>query len=585
MVEKEHVGSILVVDCGTVTTKAMLLDQVAGQYRFVARGEASTTTGYPWTDVTTGIRHAIEQITAVTGRGFFDGSGNLIYPERGGREGIDVFVVTVSAGQPLQVVLGGLVEGLSVDSARRAAAGTYAQIQAVLSGQPGQTPDDEARVRVIRDAYPDVVLIAGGVEGGATAPVRALVESATLGCSMVDAQSMPHLVYAGNSKLRQNVVKTVGDELALHIVDNVRPTLSQENLADAQEAMEEIYLQRKMRQLPGIETVEGWSPMPIIPTARAFGRLVEYLWHLGAPSTGVLGVDVGAGNTTLAAVFDERLFMTIHSGLGSAFGGPRLMKKQGSKRITRWLPEPISGKEALGVLLNKATHPRTIPQQSRELWVEQAVAREAIRATLEMARPGWEPGAAQPYPHLMPLCDTIVLSGGVLTEAPRPGQAALIVLDALEPIGVSTLVLDSYGLGAALGSAAAVKPLAAVETLDSGGFTNLATVVTPIGDARPGDTILKVKVTYDDESSFEVEVNHGNLEILPLPQGKQADLELQPQRGIDVGMGGPGKGGKQRVNGGLVGLIIDARGRPLQLAREPKRRQEQIQQWMWDVGG
>jgi hypothetical protein len=584
MVEKEEVRSILVVDCGTVTTQAMLLDRVASQYRFVARGEASTTTGYPWADITTGIRHAIEQITAVTGRRFFDSSENLISPEREGREGVDVFAVTVSAGQPLQVVLGGLVENLSVASARRAAAGTYAQIQAILSGQPDQVSNDEAQVRIIREAAPDVVLIAGGVEGGATSPVRALVESATLGCSMMDGQTPPHIVYAGNSKLRQGVVKTVGDEIAVRVVDNVRPTLSQENLADAQKAMEEIYLQRKMRQLPGVETVKGWSPMPIIPTARAFGRLIEYLWHLGDPSTGVLGVDVGAGNTTLAAVFDEQLFMTIHSELGSAFGGAELMREHGRRRITRWLPEPIDGQEAMGILIDKEIHPCTIPQRSRELWVEQAVAREAIRSTLKIARPGWKPGAARPYPHLMPLCDTILLSGGVLTQAPRPGQAALIVLDALEPIGVSTLVLDSHGLGAALGNAAAVKPLAAVETLDSGGFTNLATVVTPIGDARPGDTILKVKVTYEDESAFEVEVTYGNLEILPLPQGKQAELELRPQRHIDVGMG-PGKGGKRRVNGGLVGLIIDARGRPLQLAREPKQRQEQIQQWLWDVGG
>lgn len=584
MVEKGQVGSILVVDCGTVATKAMLLDQVAGQYRFVAYGEAPTTTSYPWSEVTAGIRHAIEQIASVTGRRFFDGNDDLISPEREGREGVDVFAVTISAGQPLQVVLGGLVKDLSVESARRAAAGTYAQVRSILSGQPGETPNDEARVRIIRDVAPDVVLIAGGVEGGATAPVRALVESATLGCSMV-AQSPPHLVYAGNSQLRRRVTEIVGEEMSLHVVDNIRPTLGQENLADAQRTMEELYLDYKLGLLPGVDTVDGWTPAPITPTARAFGRLIEYLWHLGDPSTGVLGVDVGAGNTTVAATFDEQLFLTIHSDLGSAFGGAQLMREHGSKRIIRWLPEPMTADEALGILINKEAHPTTIPQRQRELWVEQAVAREAIRAALKIARPGWMPGDAQPYSHLIPLCDTIVLSGGVLTHAPRPGHAALIVLDALEPIGISTLVLDTYGLASALGSVAAVKPLAAVEALDGGGFTNLATVVTPVGPGRPGDPVLKVRVTYEDESSFEVDVHYGDLEILPLPRGQQAELELRPQRRFDVGMGGPGQGGKRRVNGGLVGLIIDARGRPLRLARDPEKRQEQIQQWLWDVGG
>jgi hypothetical protein len=48
---------------------------------------------------------------------------------------------------------------------------------------------------------------------------------------------------------------------------------------------------------------------------------------------------------------------------------------------------------------------------------------------------------------------------------------------------------------------------------------------------------------------------------------------------------GPRRGGKRRVSGGLVGLIIDARGRPLRLASDPEQRQVQMQQWLWDVGG
>ena len=271
--------------------------------------------------------------------------------------------------------------------------------------------------------------------------------------------------------------------------------------------------------------------------------------------------------------------------LGVAFGGEQLLQERGAETITRWLPEPMSGDEARGLLINKEMRPTSIPQEPRELWLEQACAREAIRTTLEMARPGWKPGTAQPYPHLLPLCDTIVVSGGVLAHAPRPGQAALTVLDGLEPIGISTLVLDAHGLAPALGSVAAVKPLAAVEALDSGGFVNLATVVMPVGRARRGDTILKVRITYDDGSTFSVEVRYGDLEVLPLPPGRQAVLELRPLRRFDVGLGRPGKGGKRRVNGGLAGLIIDARGRPLRLPSEPEQRQKQMRRWLWDVGG
>ena len=400
----------------------------------------------------------------------------------------------------------------------------------------------------------------------------------------MDSDRRPRLLYAGNSQLRQRVVQFVEGRTELRVADNVRPALQEENLLGAQVELDELYRQDKIGQLPGVHSLIGWSPVPLTSTARAFGRLVQYLWHLGEPSKGVMGVDVGAANTTLAAVFDGQLNLTVRGDLGVAFGGERLLQQRGAEVIARWLPEPLTEDEIRGLLINRETHPVSIPQEPRELWLEQALAREAIRGTLETAQPGWKPGAAKPYRHFLPLCDTIVVSGGVLAHAPRPGQAALAVLDALQPIGISTLVLDVHGLAPALGSVAAVKPLAAVETLDNGGFVNLASVVSPVGYARTGDVVLRVQVTYDDGSSVSVEVQYGDLEVLPLLPDQQAVLELHPMRNFDVGLG-PRKGGKRLVNGGLVGLIIDARGRPLRLSRRPEQRQAQVRQWLWDVGG
>jgi hypothetical protein len=584
MARESSIDSILLVDCGTVMTKVVLLDRVGGRYRFVARGEALTTSEYPWSDVTAGIRHAAEQIAQVTGRIFFDTAGDLLSAEQ---RGADVLAATVSASPPLEVVLGGLVRDLSVASAERAAAGTYSQVKAIIASDGSGGLTEEERVSTIHKAAPDVICIAGGLENGAERPVLEIVASAALACSLMDEGARPRLLYVGNSQLRQKVAEVVKGHVELRVADNVRPTLTEENLLNAQEELDGFYRQNKMIQLPGMDALEAWSPTPLTPTARAFSRTVQYLWHLGDPSRGVLGVDVGAASTTIAAAFDGHPFLTVRGNLGIAFGGERLLQEQGVETLTRWIPEPVTEDEILGILINKELYPASIPQEPRELWLEQALVREAIRGTLEVARPGWKPGVAHIYPHLLPLCDTIIISGGVLVNTPRPGQIALMVLDALQPIGVSTLVLDKYGLASALGSVAAVKPLAAVETLDSGGFVNLATVVSPVGRARPGDTILRVKMTYDDGSGFSVEVQYGNIEVLPLLPGQQAILELRPTKRhrFDVGLGGPGKGGNRRVNGGLAGLIIDARGRPLRLASEPEERQVQARQWLWDVGG
>lgn len=585
MAEERHIGSILLADCGTATTKVVLLEQVGGQYRLVAQAQAPTTSEFPWSDVSEGIHHAVDQISEVTGRTFFGQGNDLITPELGGRQGVDAFAATASASPPLEVVLGGLVRDLSIASAERAAAGTYSLVKAILAGDGRGGMGEVEHVRKIRRAAPDVICITGGTDGGASTPVVEMTRTVVLACSMMDPTMRPRLLYAGNSQLRRRIVNLVKGQTEIRMADNVRPTLTEENLPPAQAELDAFYMEKKMGLLPGIEVVSSWSSIPIAPSGRAFGRLIQYLYHLGDQSKGVIGVDVGAANTTVAAVFGGQLFLTIYGGLGSAFGGQQLLQRQGAEAVTRWLPGLMSGDEVRGVLINKEMHPASIYQDHGEMWVEHAMAREVMRAALAIARPGWEPGDAAPYPDLLPLCDTIIVGGGTLAYTPRPGQAALAVLDALQPFGVSTLVLDVYGLAPVLGNVAAVKPLAAVETLDSGAFVNLATTVSPVGRARLGEVVLKVKVTYDDSSVYETAVRYGDLEMLPLQPGREALVQLNPARRFDIGLGGPGKGGQLRVSGGLAGLILDARGRPLHLSGQAGLRRSLTRRWLWQVGG
>jgi hypothetical protein len=96
-----------------------------------------------------------------------------------------------------------------------------------------------------------------------------------------------------------------------------------------------------------------------------------------------------------------------------------------------------------------------------------------------------------------------------------------------------------------------------------------------------------LKFRLDKEGTGDVvedEVRFGQLIVLSLGQGEHGRLTLRPEQGFDLGFGGPGKAGALRVSGGAVGLIIDARGRPLQLARDGGRRRELNQKWLWDIG-
>lgn len=600
-----RVNSILAADCGSSFTRLFFIDRVEAGYAFVAQTIVPTTVAPPWSDLSIGVMQAIEEIEVITGRRFLDENGSLIAPERAD-QGVDLFVSTSSAGEPLRVILAGLMRQESVASLEQAALGSYVQVQAVIArDESGQRQSDEEKIDLIRQNHPDVVWVTGGTEGGAAGPIQYLFETLALACSLVDSPPQPRIVYAGNSELRSEIVKLAGEELKLEVIDNVQPALDMRNLAPARAKFESLYAEQKMYHLPGIGSLVGWSSLPVLPTAQALGYLTSYLDHryakLGSKSDdggeetetdnfrradgiggkkGVLCVDVGSASTTVAASFGGRLSIAIAADLGVGHNAPTLLEKIGVDVLARWLPfEPEPG-ELETVLLNKGTLPATVPVDERELLIEQAAAREALRATLKRAQAIWQPGSARPYSNLSPWLEPIIATGSVLAKAPKAGQVALMLLDAIEPIGITTLVADLHGLAPVLGAVAVTQPIAAVQTLDEGAFLNLGTVVVPIGRARPGDVVLRIRIAFEAGGELELEVKYGSLEVLPLRPGEKAVLDIKPRRGFSVGP----INGSVEVNGGIVGLVIDARGRPLRLPSDPRVCREYTQQWMWDIG-
>ncbi len=580
MADEQTIESILVADCGAVNTNMLLLERVADSYRFVAQAETLTTMAAPWNDVSVGVVHALRELERITGRKFYM-EGHVVVP-REGLSGVDAFVVILSAPEPLHVVLAGLVPEMSLESAYRAAAAVYASIEAVLCREGGGRSPEETWARTVRDLAPDVILLVGGVDGGASRPVMELADAIALGASMLDSEQRPRVIYAGNSKLRPMVTKLLGEIVTVDVVENVRPTVDIEQLAPTQGLLEQIYIEQRLYKLPGVDTLSAWSRLPLLPTATAFGRVVEYLWHReGRQDRGVLGVDVGAASITIAACLQGELALSVHSQKGSVYGALGWIEEHGIDILERWLPEEVETDQILSVLYNRALKPWTVPQQLLELWVEQAVVREMLRGAVQAASSTWNGGHNGP----MPGFDPILISGGSLVHMPRPGQVLLTLLDGLEPMGISTVLLDSNRVAPALGAVAGIKPLAAASALDTGTVVPLGTVISPMGKARPGETILQMRIIYEDSSALNVEAHYGELEIWPLLPGQRATLELKPNRRFDIDLGGQGHGGKVEVVGGLVGLVVDARGRPLVLPEEPESRRRRLQRWLWDVGG
>jgi hypothetical protein len=578
MTDNELRESILVADIGSVTTRVLLLDVVNGQYRFVARGEAATTSEPPWSDVTTGLLHAIADIERITGRQMVAEQGQLIVPSRGQAAGVDLFVATASAAPALKTVLVGLTDEISLASAHRVARSSYTTIVDTIG--LADTRTDEERISQLTATKPDLFLIAGGTDGGARDRLLQLVEGIALLPSLVENRpDGPRVIYAGNAQLRSSIAETL-QGAPLRAADNVRPQVDVEYLDSARAELVALYEETKLFELPGADDLHHLADGGLVPTAKAFGWTIQYLGEVLGSSGNIVGVDVGSSSLTVGSVIDGRFELTVRSDLGIGHHLPQLLRERQTGHILRWLPEEMERDRLTDFVVNKSLTPATVPMTDAELTLELALARELIRTMLPSAFPArFKNGGG-----LLPSLEMIFGSGAVLTHAPRPGLAALTLLDALQPVGLCTLALDAHGMAPSLGAVAAVLPEAAVQIIESGAFHELGNVVAPAGRAEPGEIILNLKIVYETGGELEVEVEFGSLEVLPLPPGQRAELQLRPLKRFDVGAG-PGRSYKRKIYGGVVGLIVDARGRPLLLPENAGERRAKMQQWLWDMGG
>jgi hypothetical protein len=82
-----------------------------------------------------------------------------------------------------------------------------------------------------------------------------------------------------------------------------------------------------------------------------------------------------------------------------------------------------------------------------------------------------------------------------------------------------------------------------------------------------------------------MDISFGEIQVVDLPPGQKATLEIRPARHLDIGVGQPGRSAVAEVEGGVLGIIIDTRGRPLRLLRNDEQRRTQLIQWADGLAG
>ncbi len=591
----DPIESILAIDCGSTLTRAFLIGLVEDEFRLIAWAKAPSSFQPPWSDMAISARQALGQMVSMTGVRILDDLGQIISPEGQGG-GVDAVVLTTSASGPLRLLLAAPTHKAPVESARRALSLSYAVIEGLViaDGRTGNVlaEDIESQVRLVQELIPDAIVVIGGEAGTGCEPILRSVEAMTVACNALRAPAgCPPIIYAGNRSLQQEVSRIVGDATRLQVVEDVRPSAEMENLGPLRAVVKDLHDQHTTKYLPGYRSMAAWSSAQMLPTAGALAFTVQYLAQysrarLAQPDkdlANILAVDVGGATTAVATMVDRLPDLFICGELGTSHQAARILDHVPLESLLGWLPFHLDATEARNALYNKELHPHTLPQTRQDLFLEQAIAREILGWTMTACAQERANGPA-PHPGSTPQFDLIIGAGGVLGSAPHPGLAALILLDGLQPVGMSSLALDRLGLAAAVGAVAAVSPLAALQVLERDALLRLGTVVAPMGTAREGKVALTVKIEYKDGRAMEARVPFGSLKVLPLPAGHRAILEIRPTNRFALGMGARGQAVTKEVEGGALGVIIDARGRPLLRTKDPGEQQARMQRWLSDIG-
>ena len=591
---KSDIQSILATDCGSTTTKAILIEKRNGVFRLIVRGEAPTTVEAPVEDVTQGVLNAVAEVQELAGRQILTDDGKAIIKpfDEKTKKGVDIYVSTSSAGGGLQMMVTGVVKTMSGESATRAALGAGAIVMDVLATNDGRLPHQ--KIQRIRHLRPDMILLSGGVDGGNTKQVIGLAEiiaAASPKARLGVGYELP-VLYAGNKDAREQIKNALGNKVALDITDNLRPSMEKENLMPTRQKIQHLFLEHVMSHAPGYPHLMELTDVPIMPTPGAVGDIMQLISKKKGIT--VVGADIGGATTDVFSVFKGIYNKSVSANYGMSYSISNVFAEAGLENVMRWVPFEMDERDLRNRVKNKMIRPTTRPSLIEELIVEQACAKEALRLSFDQHRSlavglkgvqqertiGDVFDQTMTGESLVNLKDLNMLigSGGVLSHAPRRQQTAMMLIDAFLPEGITQLTVDSIFMMPQLGVLATVQEEAALSVFERDCLIYLGTCVSPTGVVKKDEPVLDFTLTMPNGEVISKTLNGGELNVIPLAIGEVAKIIVKPKWGFDMG-NGDGKEFEGEVHGGVVGVIFDTRGRPFTLPKDNAERVNVVKSW------
>jgi uncharacterized protein (TIGR01319 family) len=551
---------ILITDVGSTTTKAILLSRTSEGLVFAGSTCFPTTVEKPTEDVCCGVRMALGQLATDTGTEITDAEGNPIVP----------FITTSSAGGGLQILVFGLT---SVETGRVAEVAAYGAGGVILGTM---TIDDGTpavdKMKLMRDLHPDIVLMAGGFDGGAIANVVNLAELLTLADPKPKFRQNMRipLVFCGNKDARSFVSNVLEETFEVHMTENVRPSGMVMNLAPAREMVHRLFMDNVMERAPGYSELKGMVSADIIPTPAGVENILRLYGE--TPDESTLMMDMGGATTDIFSNIIGSYHRTVAANTGMSYSLSNIMSQCGIESVMCHLPAGFPESAVRDYIANKTLYPTYIPESSCEVSVEHALAIEGtsiawnhhLDINFQTARLGFLDRlkantenickfeqqflTSEEVPFYISDICTIIGSGGVIAHAGNM-DIMRILSEGFRPHGITRLVVDRHFRSPHMGVLATVAPADALDLFRKECLEDIGYVVAPVGDIRKGRHALEV---IEGKSGKSWRLDGG--EFMFFESG--GSLELIPADGTSFGKD---EGARELVTD--LPVLIDTRGR------------------------
>lgn len=548
---------ILITDVGSTTTKALLISVDDSGNSFFAGGvNVPTTVEKPAENVCIGISKALEELEKITGRSLTDSSGLPSVP----------YLTTSSAGGGLQMLVFGLTSVETGRIAEKTANNAGGVVLKTMSIDDGLQAVE--KMLYIQSLHPDMIMLAGGTDGGAIAGVVRLAELLTL--SDPEPKFKQHiripLVYCGNTEARSFVSEVLKDTFDIHIVENVRPTMDEMNMEPARKKVHSLFMENVMERAPGYSNLKELVISDILPTPAG----VENVLRLYSDNTGenVILMDMGGATTDIFSHITGEYNRTVAANTGMSYSMANILAESGIKSVIKYLPGSFSKEDVRNYLYNKTVNPTYVPLESGEVLVEQAAAicgsetawKQHLETCARIKKLGFlerlKKRNRKPFEETFVTSndsnfnlsdiDMVIGAGGVVSNA-KGLMAFRMLCEGFKPYGITCLAVDRSFRSPHLGVLSEIEPGKALNLFTQECLEKIGWVVAPFGRMQEGDTVLRVKNAIDDTM---VNVQYG--ECLLLKNG--GDLTFKTKKKTTLG----------RSDNSLcteLPVLVDCRGR------------------------